>query len=358
MGTGAGGATNPACGQPLKYHTATSLPRTMAPLLATLRGLSEFLRRHSLVDAPLADLRANVESFSQSAAQAKELSVEQRGPVIRQAAPSPPPPPVLPARQQYTISPSESRELERAGQLLGEQDGRLQALLLSSQPALLEDWVFRAAAAARALDFMLSLAAVHGLKADVEMSCAVALLRAACLLTGSGRLALAAAWQRGSSCSTLGAMRLHLLVSHLSAAGAAAAVFDQAGGPATLLTAAHAAFNPADTAEWLQLLTSRLLSLCLGGPLAATLGEGTWSLPVPPVHATTWDRALWLCHSNLVNCPRCMQASCSDTCDSMAPFVGCCFGQSSALSGRRLRSMPHCRCSWSGRWLSTACRQL
>lgn len=165
------------------------------------------------------------------------------------------------------------REVETAGRLLQEQDGRLQALLVASGPSAHQS-MFRAAAVMQAASGLLTAVAFLSQLAEFEehWSSADALLGAACLLTSSGRLALAAAGQHGSSAPA--DLRLHLLISHIQAAGAATTICGREGAPAAPLATLLKAFSSGDTAEWLQLVTGGLMSLCMGGPLAASIKAG------------------------------------------------------------------------------------
>lgn len=100
------------------------------------------------------------------------------------------------------------------------------------------------------------------LEGEEDERAAVAVLRAARLLTGGGRLALAAALRRGSRLGLQ--VRIDLLKFSVFAAGPATEMLGHVGTLGGLEAAADAAFNPEDTADWLQLATSGLLSCCTG----------------------------------------------------------------------------------------------
>lgn len=110
------------------------------------------------------------------------------------------------------------------------------------------------------------------LEGEEDERAAVAVLRAARLLTGGGRLALAAALRRGSRLGLQ--VRIDLLKFSVFAAGPATEMLGHVGTLGGLEAAADAAFNPEDTADWLQLATSGLLSCCTGGPLASAMLVG------------------------------------------------------------------------------------
>lgn len=164
------------------------------------------------------------------------------------------------------------RELEKIGWLLYDQEALLQANMAVSGPEQLPETLFRVVATLDALSSTLKVAAFLSGSGHTDERAATALLRAARLLTGSGRLALAATGQHGSSLP--GFVRLHMLENHLQAARAGAGLNELEGMPPGLLAAARTALLPADTAAWLQLMTSRLLALCLGGPMAASMDQG------------------------------------------------------------------------------------
>lgn len=257
----------------------------MAPLPEVLRGAREVFSR-GLTTSPREDLVAAALVLVYSCSSA--WSPEQQPAVLRCGANVGRPWAgwLVPARRRiwHRAKPSLTaaavqlcrREIQRLGQLLVEQDGQLQALLAARGPAD-EDahrrvWVAIAALAST----LLLTVRLSTVQTAAYKAAAAALLRATRVLIGSGRLALAAAVQGSSRLSA--ELRYKLLQSNLMAGNAAWQLTRAEASHEPLLNlAAASAFQPADTAAWLQLVTSGLLSLCMGGPLAATLGEGKWA---------------------------------------------------------------------------------
>ncbi|PRW57589.1 hypothetical protein C2E21_3488 [Chlorella sorokiniana] len=162
--------------------------------------------------------------------------------------------------------PALLREVTGMGQLLRQQDGRLQALLAARRPAD-EDAHTRVSTACLVLAGCLSLMVdLVDWRVEGAEEAAAAVLGAAPLLTGSARLALAAGALHSSS------QQSELLVNILMTGKAAADLVDAADSR-RLVQAAAAAFEPAATAGWLWGVTTGLASLCKGGPLAAAVEE-------------------------------------------------------------------------------------
>lgn len=84
-------------------------------------------------------------------------------------------------------------------------------------------------------------------EAEIDEPTALAVLRAASPLTGSGRLALAAAVQRRSLLPA--ELRISLLTAGLEAAKAVAGLLEPEGTPAALLAAANVTLSADDVAS-------------------------------------------------------------------------------------------------------------